>query len=881
MHGTLRSIGFAVVAGVVTLQGITVACLPDPPTAGIPYEARWVFVDDTIRLEGYYSYGDIESYRWEFGDGEDTEWLEAYYHPDLEAEHQYWSVDYYDVKLWVKDPYNQTDSAEMRVYVVDTWLSPISHTYIAVNDDDDNANGHMDFTEQAMASDDDDLVCFCLDVDAVPPRSDKVRLTVDGYWAYVREAVQVWNDAKRTQIILGPSPSDYQEEWYVTSPVNPHPSDVYVEGRTASGGRPQNDKDPYLYWDYIYDGSNCLTWSDGWRPNARMTVVHVDMDLDGVKDDDYTYPGITEETTPGGFVPLDDFVELTVNEIAPETIVPSVANWDKLTLTVTYDGDGRIRVWNSAKTQEISLGEAISYTQDATLWVEGTYLSSSQRDITLTLTHGATGFQDKIKLTVFDVTLDRCEASFLPKGGTEDNSTTIPARISPSDLTGIIEFQLYDTSAEPGFCLNCPAAVPGTGEDSESWKDLQFADPQMSFVISGSDKDVATTTVPTSLAYVAINSTDYGAYGKVKAKAQIGVVWYAAHATGGTDQFVRIPRDDNSNNIADNWAYDAGSAGDDADTSLNNAHNGDGLTRYEEYRGVDIDGDDKVSASERLDPSHKDLFVSGTGFGGGFQAFSYGNAFGEAGITVHHFHGTVGTNDRSIDVLIVEAYDGTAPGNSGNIGRSGPPDSGVRRWYWATQGQSNVGNASQYGSAIGYTRLYKVAINNRFDQKPYVDNNTWTGAGVWAGPANGILDSIVPEKIEDTDDDGVLAACEQDGSANPPHDDGDAQFDGDYPVKSGVTWEFTHDLSPHDIDNDGSIELPAVAAVNDIVTEYSRAHVVMRTATHEMGHSVGISGPYSGHCSDSTCLMYMVVPNYDRHGHFCDSCRGMIYIHNN
>ena len=123
----------------------------------------------------------------------------------------------------------------------------------------------------------------------------------------------------------------------------------------------------------------------------------------------------------------------------------------------------------------------------------------------------------------------------------------------------------------------------------------------------------------------------------------------------------------------------------------------------------------------------------------------------------------------------------------------------------------------------------------------------------------------------------------QDGSATAPHDDGDGDFDGDYPVKAPERWEFDHDLTPHDVDNDGKIELPLVAQVSDILptNEYDKPHVVMHTVTHEMGHSVGITYPIrGGHCADPTCAMYYLVPNYNRHGHFCNDCRSRIYIHN-
>jgi len=53
--------------------------------------------------------------------------------------------------------------------------------------------------------------------------------------------------------------------------------------------------------------------------------------------------------------------------------------------------------------------------------------------------------------------------------------------------------------------------------------------------------------------------------------------------------------------------------------------------------------------------------------------------------------------------------------------------------------------------------------------------------------------------------------------------------------------------------------------------------VIQHTITHEMGHAAGISG----HCADSTCLMYQYSNNWSRDGHFCAGCRGALLIHNN
>ena len=846
----------------------------------------------------------IQKFRWSFGDGTvEDETCDSQDDGDFDGytEHTYTVTGNRNLNVQVTDGDDTCDNScppgwpdmiesltkKIGIVRANLNLSGVSDGdeedpggYVQLNDDDDDDDGNCDKNEAGTVSGENDLVSASLSVTGAPGTDGKVRLTISAGTGRIK----VWNSAtKGTLLIPNDSPPKYYKEWDISS----FPSTVHVEGFSISSSLKDTEL-TLTYKKVLDDQSACTVHSD----KVKITVVKVDMDMDYVDDDEETHTGgfvalnddddnnngkadneLTETTVAGE----NDLVAITLREVEPTYLIGTVT-------LKTVPVSTKIKVWtDSTKVTEVTLPETYSTPADLpkTLYIEGYQVSGSQRDVTLALEFSVGGntFDDRVKITVFDVTIDKCSSTWMPKGGSEDNSTTTTATITPSDLNATIKFNLYSVSDEAGYCMNRPATVPGSGEDSDAWKDLQFDDPQTGLTITGTNKDVATTTSAVNSKVVTVNCYDYGAYGKLMAEAQIEGIWYLAEPTGELDQFITIPRDEDTplNNIADTWTYNTGSATDDADTSLNNTHNGDGLTRYEEYRGVDIDDNGTISSTERLNPNRKDLFVQGSGFDGGFPAFAWGNAFNEAQIDVHEFVGTIGPEDRNIDVLVVEAYNGTAPGNSGNIGRSGPPVAGVRQWYWATQGQSGIGSATQYGSEISYTRDYKVAINNRFDQKPYIDNNTWTAAGVWGGAANGVLDSIVPERVEDTDDDGVLDNNEKDGSTTAPHDDGDSSFDGDYPVTSGGGWDFTKTLTAHDIDNDGSIELPLAATVGGITNDYTRAHVVMRTSNHEMGHSVG----KSGHCIDITCAMYGGIPNYNRHGHFCNVCRSVIRIHNN
>jgi len=200
-----------------------------------------------------------------------------------------------------------------------------------------------------------------------------------------------------------------------------------------------------------------------------------------------------------------------------------------------------------------------------------------------------------VTVSVWHVIISRCNAQWLPTDG--PGMTPITATISPNGVVGVIKFTLYEVSDEPGSCMNA-------GSYTTTDKDLKFANSQTGFTIS-ENRDEATTTSAVNSATINVYSFDYGAWGKIKAEATVNGVARTAHIYASGVQYATIPRDEDANKIADAWTYNAGANTDDADNSpAGDGTNGDNLTRYEEYRGVLVQG-----THTRTNPTQKDCFV--------------------------------------------------------------------------------------------------------------------------------------------------------------------------------------------------------------------------------------------------------------------------------
>lgn len=183
-------------------------------------------------------------------------------------------------------------------------------------------------------------------------------------------------------------------------------------------------------------------------------------------------------------------------------------------------------------------------------------------------------------------------------------------------------FQLSNVSNHQGICTNYPHL-----------KNAPNSDPD--FLFHPLMNDVANFEIfsPNKLktlrnngdAIVNLTSMDYGAFTNLEAEVTL-------HLEGGNKIMakfkpdgrysVRIPKDDNFNQISDFWEKQTGTLGlsakwDEDAYPLKQRRNGDGYTLFEEYRGFVVKNNSQFNPQNtfsdrghiRTNPNHKDVFI--------------------------------------------------------------------------------------------------------------------------------------------------------------------------------------------------------------------------------------------------------------------------------
>lgn len=182
----------------------------------------------------------------------------------------------------------------------------------------------------------------------------------------------------------------------------------------------------------------------------------------------------------------------------------------------------------------------------------------------------------------------------------------LDGRNEPPRETAQFKFELVGTSQAPGVCLNAPLQGATNAYDMR----IDGAKTQLT---TASDGQSAESKSGLTSSAVVINCHDWGAYTRLRVTAKLSngkrVVAHleAPSGQGAPATELSLPSDDNDNHIADAWDKTLGGSYPepwDEEEQPGNPHKGDGLTLYEEYRGVMARG-----KHIQLDPKVKELVV--------------------------------------------------------------------------------------------------------------------------------------------------------------------------------------------------------------------------------------------------------------------------------
>ncbi len=506
-----------------------------------------------------------------------------------------------------------------------------------------------------------------------------------------------------------------------------------------------------------------------------------------------------------------------------------------------------------------------------------------------------------------------------------------PITLTRAGVSASIVYGAWDPQADDKLTVNF--RVSGLTADDSLDGNITFQNVKMTAYAgdyyndnSGSTVDFQGLDLAGTSNQVSFTIKDYGGVISIKAMATV----VTAEGSVFIDKVFTFPKDSDGDDIPDFYELPYGDLLPDADSDL------DGINNRNEYRGVKWGRLLKVEPAEsndlyntvayvpktppggtvehiRTSPIKRTLFLKFDGYKGslvnpdGFQ-FAIGEAFAKLANPVEVYALSVDVvtsyplSEDRIDTVLVE-YLNAAYGGENDEGHI--KDWSPRAWAFSTLGASNgAGDEDSYTSC----RVYQKAIDSLFavspgkGDRPYINDATFDASQKvrnmkypenWSAPDK-ILNPI--GLVEDADDNGILGSLENkidlesEGIPYPA-----PRLTGDHPVFCGAidkncipdpdgdgyidnSWEYNHDLSPYNINDDNKIELPQVAELGQITAEYSYSpeQGVKHVTTHELGHATGIAL----HNNDSTCVMYDATDDFLRDGHFSAVAAEKIRIHN-
>lgn len=257
----------------------------------------------------------------------------------------------------------------------------------------------------------------------------------------------------------------------------------------------------------------------------------------------------------------------------------------------------------------------------------------------------------KAELAKLGIDLTKCPKSWAPVVvpiGTDVPTVQFTARIYRCSGTGWvaanasdareITFELVTYSRETGICLNKGvSANPDLFFDNKEGKIAGYKVDKIDDRDTKCERKVLELPIPrhkhvvkvhtdkvVTEATITVRAEDFGAFGRLVATA-VGCEQIPPREPGDPvacppgvcctgSNMVTVPRDDvTHNHIADSSDYNDGGELDDNETVPDGASDGDGLTRYEKYRGFMVlesnGGGGRKEVFRRVDKKRKSLFI--------------------------------------------------------------------------------------------------------------------------------------------------------------------------------------------------------------------------------------------------------------------------------
>ncbi len=246
------------------------------------------------------------------------------------------------------------------------------------------------------------------------------------------------------------------------------------------------------------------------------------------------------------------------------------------------------------------------------------------------------------QFTCWEFLVTPCSSSWVPTPTVENGLLTMPD--SPGSFTATLtpavdhlgnsmaDYHTWhlDPADEPGWCLNSTQPMYRTYPLPDPYAPVTLPILDAEFRLGGGFYDLiglqrktARYWVESLVTTIEVDNWDFGTHGAVSVEIGLGT----ARLEGELNIYVsEFPIDADGNFIADAAPENSGLGAEDEEGGPGSP--GDGLTRYEEYRGLQLDG-----VHHRMDPNLRDVFVydqSGIYAQGNFTA-----AAGALSITVH------------------------------------------------------------------------------------------------------------------------------------------------------------------------------------------------------------------------------------------------------